>query len=216
LLGIEYHPAEQYVTKLEGYYKDLKNLVVQRDSSYSFIPDNSGEGFAYGAELFLQKLDLPNSRFSGWLSYSYSISKEKGAKPYYYYREFDQRHTFSLVGRYNLYNNMYLDIQYSYGSGFPWTPPIYDGDGHVLRDADGDIQFEENNSARYPTYERLDLRMSMRGDLFGDSKIELYLELINALRNENIFEYYWSEDYETRFTSYMLPLLPFFGARVNF
>ncbi|MBC8377486.1 MAG: TonB-dependent receptor [FCB group bacterium] len=210
LFGIEYHPSEKYVTKLEGYYKDLKNLVVQHDSTYNFIPDNSGEGFAYGAEVFLQKRDLPNSKLSGWLSYSYSVSKEKGEQPYYYYREFDQRHTFSLVGRYNLYNRMYLDIQYSYGSGFPWTPPRYDSQGHVLRDADGEIRFEEKNTARYPVYQRLDLRMSMLGDLFGDYKVEWYLELINALDHENIYEYYWSDDYETRFTSYMLPLLPFF------
>ncbi|MBT3228190.1 MAG: TonB-dependent receptor [Candidatus Marinimicrobia bacterium] len=216
LLGLEFRPSPEYVTKLEGYYKDLKNLVVQRDSTYSYIPDNSGAGFAYGAELFLQKRELPNSRLSGWFSYSYSVSKEKGEKPYFYYREFDQRHTLSLVGRINIYNNMFVDIQYGYGSGFPWTPPIYDSQGHVLRDAEGEIRFEEKNTARYPVYERLDLRMSMRGELFGDYKIELYLELINALSHENIYEYYWSEDYETRFTSYMLPLLPFFGARVNF
>jgi len=216
LLGVEYRPTQHYVAKIEGYYKDLKHLVVQRDSAYSYIPDNSGEGYAYGAELFLQKLELPTSRLSGWLSYSYSLSKEKGAKPYYYYREFDQRHTFSLVGRYNVYNNMYLDIQYSYGSGFPWTPPQYDSAGEVVRDSEGEIRFEEKNSARYPAYERLDLRMSMRGALHGDFQVELYLELINALQHENIYEYYWSDDYETRFTSYMLPLLPFFGARVSF
>ncbi len=216
LFGIEYRPSEKYVTKLEGYYKDLKNLVVQRDSTYNFIPDNSGEGFAYGGELFLQKREMPNTRLSGWLSYSYSVSKEKGEKPYYYYRDFDQRHTFSLVGRYNLFNNMYLDIQYSYGSGFPWTPPRYDSQGQVLVDAEGEVRFEEKNTARYPVYERLDLRMSMRGDLFRDTKIEWYLELINALDHKNIYEYYWSDDYETRFTSYMLPLLPFFGARVSF
>ena len=216
LFGIEYRPSEKYVTKLEGYYKDLKNLVVQRDSTYNFIPDNSGEGFAYGGELFLQKREMPNTRLSGWLSYSYSVSKEKGEQPYYYHRDFDQRHTFSLVGRYNLFNNMYLDIQYSYGSGFPWTPPRYDSQGGVLMDAEGEVRFEEKNTARYPVYERLDLRMSMRGDLFRDTKIEWYLELINALDHKNIYEYYWSDDYETRFTSYMLPLLPFFGARVSF
>jgi hypothetical protein len=86
----------------------------------------------------------------------------------------------------------------------------------VLRDAEGEIRFEEKNTARYPVYERLDLRMSMLGTLFGDYKVEWYLELINALDHRNIYEYYWTDDYETRFTSYMLPLLPFFGARVSF
>ncbi len=216
LLGIEFNPSEMYVTKLEGYYKDLNNLVVQRDSSFNYIPDNSGEGFAYGAELFFQKRDLPNERLSGWLSYSYAISKEKGEMPGYYYREFDQRHTFSLVGRFNLYKNMFLDVQYSYGSGFPWTPPQRDSAGHVLRDVYNEILFDEKNSARYPSYERLDLRMSMRGKIFRDYQVELYGELINALRHQNIYEYYWSDDYETRFTSYMLPLLPFFGGRISF
>lgn len=216
LLGIEFQPSEAYVTKLEGYYKHLDNLVVQRDSAYNYIPDNSGDGFSYGAEVFLQKRDLPRSRFSGWMSYSYSVSKEKGEKPYYYYRDFDQRQTLSVVGRVNLYNNMYLDIQYGYGSGFPWTRPQFDSNGRVVRDSDGEIVFDEKNSARYPTYERLDLRMSMNGHLFKNYRIELYFELINALGHENIYEYYWSEDYQTRFTSYMLPMLPFFGARLNF
>jgi len=58
--------------------------------------------------------------------------------------------------------------------------------------------------------------MSMNGHLFKNYRIELYFELINALGHENIYEYYWSEDYQTRFTSYMLPMLPFFGARLNF
>lgn len=216
LLGVEFHPTESYVAKLEGYYKHLDNLVVQRDSAFSYIPDNSGNGYSYGAEIFLQKRDLPDAKLSGWLSYSYSISMEKGEEPYYYHRDFDQRHTLSMVGRINLYNNMFLDIQYSYGSGFPWTPPKFDGSGHVIRNTAGEIEFEQKNSARYPVYERLDLRMSMYGPLFKGYRYELYFELINALRHKNIYQYYWSEDYQTRFTSYMLPLMPFFGARLGF
>lgn len=215
LVGIEFNPHQEYVMKLEGYYKDFDRLVVQRDSTFNFIPDNSGEGYAYGVEAFFQKQDRPDTRLSGWLSYSYSVSRERGEQPDYYYRDFDQRHTFSLVSRYRLFNSMYLDIQYSYGSGFPWTPPLYDEDGKVQREADGEIRFESRNSARYNPYQRLDLRMSMQGELFGDASIEWYLELVNALNHKNVYEYYWSEDYETRLTSYMLPLLPFFGVRVE-
>lgn len=215
LVGLEFNPGQEYVIKLESYYKDFDKLVVQRDSTFNFIPDNSGDGFAYGAEAFIQKRDRSTVRLSGWLSYSYSVSRERGEQPYYYYRDYDQRHTFSLVGRYRLFNTMYLDIQYSYGSGFPWTPPLYDEEGKVQRDAGGDVRFESKNSARYDPYQRLDMRMSMQGDLFGEASIEWYLELVNALNHKNVYEYYWSEDYETRLTSYMLPLLPFFGVRVN-
>ncbi|NQV50426.1 MAG: TonB-dependent receptor [Candidatus Marinimicrobia bacterium] len=216
LLGIEIHPTSDYTIKLEGYYKNLENLVMQQDSLQNYIPDNSGQGYAYGAEIFLQKRGNSDSRISGWMSYSYGITKEKGSGEDYYFREFDQRHTLSVVGRYHVFANLFLDVQYSYGSGFPWTAPQRDGNGRVLRDDRGDILFDAKNSSRYPNYARLDLRMSMLGTLFDELEAEAYLELVNALRHENVYEYYWSGDYETRFTSYMLPLLPFFGVRLSF
>ena len=216
LLGIEVQPTRDYIVKIEGYYKDLKNLVMEQDSSANFIPDNSGIGFATGAELFLQKIEMPHARISGWLSYSYSVTREKRPGEGYYFRDFDQRHTLSVVSRINLFRKMYLDIQYSHGSGFPWTPPQRDDEGHVLRDNLGRVLFSEKNTTRYPGYERLDIRLSTQTVLFKKYETEMYLELINALNHKNIYEYFWSDDYETRFTSYMLPLMPFYGVRVRF
>jgi len=216
LLGIEYSPTPAYTLKLESYYKHLVDLVMPPDSMGNFIPKNSGGGFAYGAEIFLQKRPEPKRRLSGWLSYSYGVTKEKGSEGYYYYREFDQRHTLSLVSRLYLFWDIYMDVQYSYGSGFPWTPPRRAADGSVVYDDSGEIEFEEKSSARYPYYERLDIRMSMKKKFFNRVETEAYLELINALGHKNIYEYYWSDDYETRFVSYMLPTLPFFGFRVSF
>ncbi len=216
LLGVEFNPAPDYLIKLEGYYKNLENLVIQQDSAANFIPDNSGEGFAYGGEIFLQNREVPKQRLSGWLSYSYGVTKEKGIEPYYYYREFDQRHTLSIVGRYNIFRRVYVDVHYSYGSGFPWTAPERGSNGNVLYDELGEIVFEKKGSSRYPSYQRIDLRVSLQRKIFKKYEAEAYLELINALNHKNIYEYYWSDDYATRFTSYMLPLLPFFGARINF
>ena len=216
LLGIEFQPSPEFIFKIEGYYKDLKDLVIQQDSSANFVPDNSGLGYAYGTEIFFQRRENPKSRFSGWLSYSYGVTKEKGLEPYYYFREFDQRNTLSMVGRYHFLQKMFMDIQYSYGSGFPWTAPERDALGQVTRNERGEILFEKKSSSRYPAYERLDIRLSLQWDLFGKYKTEAYVELINALQHKNIYEYYWSDDYETRFTSYMLPLIPYFGARLSF
>jgi len=216
LAGLEFQPNPDYLIKLEGYYKHLDNLVMPPDSLSNFIPDNSGVGFAYGAEFFLQKLELPKSRISGWLSYSYGVTQEKGSETTYYYRDFDQRHTLSLIGRMRIFKKIFLDIQYSYGSGFPWTAPQRDSLGHAIKDDLDEILFEEKNSARYPTYERLDFRLSLETTFFNLIETEAYLELINAGQHKNIYEYFWSDDYETRFTSYMLPMLPFFGVRLNF
>lgn len=216
LLGIEFEPNPLYTIKIEMYYKHLQDLVMPADSSSNFIPDNSGSGFAYGTEAFIQKRSQTHRGLSGWVSYSYGATKEKEADGAYYFREFDQRHTLSLVGRLYLFWDTYLDVQYSYGSGFPWTPPLRDASGNVQADEFGDVLFAAKNSARYPNYERLDIRMSAKKRVFDSWDMEAYLELINALGHKNIYEYYWSDDYETRFTSYMLPMLPFFGLRVSF
>ncbi len=215
LLGIEIEPTPAYTIKLETYYKHLENLVMPPDSINNFIPDNSGLGFAYGAEVFLQKRPMPNQRLSGWLSYSYGITKEKSDETYYYYREFDQRHTFSLVTRTELFWKIFVDLQYSYGSGFPWTAPQKDAAGNVIYDDLGELVFEQRSSSRYPTYERLDIRFSTKRKLFNAVEMEAYLELVNSLDHKNIYEYFWSDDYKTRFTSYMLPRLPFFGFRIS-
>ena len=216
LLGLELHPTSNYAIKFEIYYKHLEDLVMPMDSVNNFIPDNSGLGFAYGYEFFLQRLEVPGNLLSGWISYSNGITKEKGIEGYYYFREFDQTHSVSIVGRLQLTQMISVNTQFSYGSGFPWTPPQRDVSGSVLRDENGDILFGERNSSRYPAYERLDLRMTLSGVLFQELKAEVYLELVNATNHKNIYEYYWSEDYETRFTSYMLPMLPFFGAHLSF
>ena len=43
-----------------------------------------------------------------------------------------------------------------------------------------------------------------------------YFEIINLLNRRNVFEYYWSDDYQTRLVSYMLPAMPFFGVRLGY
>ena len=77
LAGVEWLPGPGYTVKLEGYYKQLDELVVATDSTYNYIPNNTGEGFASGVEVFLQKRPSRQARLAGWVSYSYGATEER-------------------------------------------------------------------------------------------------------------------------------------------
>ena len=214
--GIEWMPAEDYTTKFELYYKDLDHLIVATDSTQNEIPNNSGKGYAWGFETFIQRKPSSTGRYSGWLSYSYSVTKEEDNLKPLHYRDFDQTHSVSLVLNYKLSRHWSLNSQYKYSTGFPWTPIIKDSNGEPQFDEFGNIKEGPVNSKRYPHYERLDVRLSWHKQTARGHNVQAYLEVINVFGRKNIYQYYWSDDHRTRFASYMLPRMPFFGFRYEF
>ncbi|MFH1571475.1 MAG: hypothetical protein ABIL09_26020, partial [Gemmatimonadota bacterium] len=126
-------------------------------------------------------------------------------------RDFDQRHTLNAVASLRLGRGWVLDNRYGYGSGFPWTPVAVDEAGQPRFDEQGRVVWEKTNSRRQPQYRRWDLRLGWHSG--GTRRTEVYLEIINLGNHQNVYEYYWSDDYRTRGVSYMLPAMPFFGVR---
>ena len=83
VLGYEEYVSDLYKLQVEGYYKDIKNLFTFEESrattdeafsdtalSELVTPSN---GYAYGLELFAQKM---SGRLSGWLAYTFSVSRK--------------------------------------------------------------------------------------------------------------------------------------------
>ena len=212
LAGLEWKPAPAYTVKVEGFYKDLDQLVMLTDSTEDYVPNNAGVGFVRGFELFLKRDPARETRLFGWVSYSYSDTQEKEPLEDYYYRDFDQRHTMNIVVRVRPFGRWHIDSRFSYGSGFPWTPVMLDPEGYPRFDKDG-VVWGEKNSERYPEYSRWDLRLSWNHRFFGRLPFEFYIEIINLQGRKNVYNYYWSNDYRTRYVSYMLPRMPFFGIK---
>jgi len=63
------------------------------------------------------------------------------------------------------------------------------------------------NSARYPAYHRLDMRINKQ---FSRS-FRAYLNIINVYNQKNIFYYEFSEEDKSAYPVYMLPFLPAVG-----
>ena len=136
VLGFEEYIKDLYKIQVEGYYKDIRNLFTFEESrattdeaiSDSVLSDivTPSDGYAYGLELFAQKM---SGRLSGWLAYTLSVSRKSMNSIFYekeeeYYNSWDRTHSFSALGNYIFNNKWDVNWKLSLQSGQAYTPII--------------------------------------------------------------------------------------------
>ena len=129
VLGYEEYIKDLYKIQVEGYYKDIKNLFTFEESrattdeaiSDSVLSDivTPSDGYAYGLELFAQKM---SGKLSGWLAYTFSVSRKSMNSIFYekeeeYYNSWDRTHSFSALGNYIFNNKWDMNWKLSLQSG---------------------------------------------------------------------------------------------------
>ena len=200
VLGYEEYIKDLYKIQVEGYYKDIKNLFTFEESrattdeaiSDSVLSDivTPSDGYAYGLELFAQKM---SGRLSGWLAYTFSVSRKSMNSIFYekeeeYYNSWDRTHSFSALGNYIFNNKWDMNWKLSLQSGQAYTP-IIGYYNQILPESPDEVYRTipgTRNSARYSPYSRLDLGIVYHTKLFG-SKMDIYVQVINVLNRKNIF-----------------------------
>lgn len=227
-LGIEHQFNESWFWKVEGYYKDLNNLIVSRASADSY-PDLSAEeynalprytndanGEAWGFEFFTNK--ILSDDWYGWLSIAYSETKRKNlitGESFKY--SYDQPWIVNLVSNYQLNQDWQVGFKWRYQSGQLVTPIIAAEDAN---DADNPGLFNpiyaDLNSKRLPDYHRLDVRAD-RSFKYDDWQMDLYFEVLNIYGQENMVGYnYENADYSKRENETDLPTIPAVGIKAIF
>ena len=200
VLGYEEYLNNLYKLQIEGYYKDIKNLFTFEESrattdeavSDSVLSDivTPSNGYAYGLELFAQKM---SGRLSGWLAYTFSVSRKSMNSIFYdkseeYYNSWDRTHSFSALGNYIFSNKWDMNWKFSLQSGQAYTPII--GYYNQILPGSPDEVFRTipgtRNSARYSPYSRLDLGFVYHTKIFG-SKMDIYVQIINVFNRKNTF-----------------------------
>lgn len=171
---------------------------VPRSPQITITPDNGARGVARGMDLYLERND-PASRLAGWVSWSLGRA-ERQAWGIEFPFDYDRPQALNLVGVYRLSERFTLAATGRIASGFPYTPAvgvrveaIEDPSGRLVpsRDERGrplytvDLGGLDNlNSARLPTYGRLDLRFTYRhGGPAG--RWSAYVEVLNVTGREN-------------------------------
>ncbi len=173
----------QIETSVEGFYKTMQNQLDYIDGADLTVNNRletellSGEGRAYGMEVYLRK---NSGRWSGWLSYTLSRSERQitGLSSLdpginngeYYPNSYDKTHDLSLTTIFEPNENWTLSSNFVYQSGRPITYP--QGRYQILGLAIP--HFEDRNQNRLPAYHRLDLSLTMHQRFGGDWIFSIY------------------------------------------
>jgi outer membrane receptor for ferrienterochelin and colicin len=138
---------------------------------------NRSQGYARGVEFLLQR-SSPTA-LSGWLSYAYGKNRyEDTATGETYWGDLDQRHTLNAYGFYRFSHKFSASVKFRMGSNFPIP-------GYYAQQGDRYFVADRRNTARLPSYARLDLRANRTFD-WSRSRLTLFVEVLNVLNRENV------------------------------
>ncbi|OGG02933.1 MAG: hypothetical protein A3F83_16320 [Candidatus Glassbacteria bacterium RIFCSPLOWO2_12_FULL_58_11] len=184
-----------FMFNVEGYYKDLQDLV---EYSRRVVPGGpnivdanlrgfyQGNGYAKGLDLLLQKKSGP---FTGWAAYSlgkveYTFAGLNDGNPFP--ASHDRTHELDLVAKYT-FGAWDISSTFVYATGNPYTAPesqyyveLLDGSSQSY------IHVSDKNSYRLPAYQRLDFSISRT---FETSSIKYILgfSIFNLYNHKNIW-----------------------------
>ena len=200
VLGYEEYIRSIYKLQIEGYYKNIQNLLTfeeKRSSTDAPVSDEKlsdiltpSDGYAYGLEIFGQKM---SGRLSGWLAYTFSVSRKIMNSIYVgeekeYFTNWDRTHAFSALGNYQINKKWEINWRLAVQTGQAYTPIIGyyiqrfpESPDEVFRTIPG-----ARNSGRYSPYNRLDIGLVYHAKI-RNTNMDVFVQVINVLNRENIF-----------------------------
>ena len=231
----------KYEISIEGYYKDMTNLVSYKEGSSLFqLTDwqdrvTQGDGKSFGAEFFIQK---KTGRLTGWIGYTWSktnrtFSELNFGKTFDF--RYDRRHDLSIVASYKLAPRVQLSGTWVFGTGNAVTlansnyqisypnigiPSSVEDEifGRGIENVDF---FEERNNFRMKPYHRMDIgiEISKQKKLY---KRTWSFGAYNLYNNRNPFFIFVDSEFTNGTRKNVLkqaslfPVLPYFAWRFEF
>lgn len=122
-LGVAKTLRNDFEVSIEGYYKEMKNIVSYKEGASLFeLTDwqdrvTQGNGTSYGAEFLIQK---KRGRWSGWIGYTLSWSFRQFDELNFgkeYPFKYDRRHDISVVATYKINDRINVAGTFVYGTG---------------------------------------------------------------------------------------------------
>jgi hypothetical protein len=207
---MQYFSDNLLEASIEGYYKDMNNIVDYKDgatflenrstytinkTSYNFEEQlRTGSGYSYGTELMLKS---NFDKLNGFVSYTYARSFRTipdinfGQR---YLSPFDKPHTVDLFLNYNISDRITISTNFRSQSGQVTTIPIYVMSlwGKTL------AGYSNRNEYRLPPYQRLDISLTIKSAQTPGKwyHSEWNFSIINVLNHANMqnINFYPSQD----------------------
>lgn len=223
IAGVEIDFGDRITLNVEGYYKDFRQLInINRNKLNPSDPNFATEtGEAYGIDF---SLSYEDKQLYVWSTYSFGfVNRFDGEQTYP--TVFDRRHNINFLTTYNFGEdrNWEASLRWNFGTGFPFTPTqgfysLYNFNEGLSTDvltenAELGILYDsDRNSARLPSYHRLDLSLKRVFELSKSAKIEVIASVTNAYNRGNIF-FFDRVRYER---VDQLPIIPSLGINASF
>ena len=227
-LGFARTFKDEYEISLEGYYKDMSNVIEYKDGASYLSVDKDwqtkveiGRGNSYGTELFIQK---KIGKVNGWVGYTLSWTNRQfdnlNGGRWFPYR-YDRRHDAKIAVSYLLNDKIDLGLTWVYGTGNAVTLPLDQYDGAVSSNNSGIpnvLYYANRNNFRMRDYHRLDLNANY---IIQRKQIEhrFTLSIYNVYSRQNPFYLKFEQDIKLgsilRQVS-LFPILPSFTYSIKF
>jgi TonB family protein len=214
--GFEHDFNDEYSLNIEGFYKTLRDRPVVPDSPTTLMQAaidqppyvNDGIGRVKGLEVAGRK--QAKGRWFGFLSYTLMKSERKDGDGPWRPFNYDQRHIFTLAGNVILGRGWEAGGVIRIVTGVPRTPVVgatQSLDNDYWQPADGRL-----NSARAPTFNRIDLRVEKKW-VFDSWRLALYLDVQNVYNSKNPEGVTYQYNYKRSAQIRGLPIIPILGLR---
>lgn len=212
---------------LEGYYKDLSNLIDYREGSNLFqtteLEDkivSNGTGKVFGIEFLIQK---KIGRLTGWVGYTLSkntrqFDEVNNGEPYPFI--FDRTHDVSLTMSYKVNERVQITGTWVYATGSPVTLAKaqydlvgldYDYPNNSINDNflyfNSAHVYDGKNNARLPDYHKLDVGIRLSKEKPRGIRT-WYFGVYNAYNRQNPFFLFYKENSQGEVTLHQLTLFP--------
>lgn len=211
-----------YELSAELFYKQLFNAIDYKDGETLILnpkPETvilQGDGFSYGAELFVKKnLGV----FTGWLSYTYSqtLIKILGNSPdetinngKYFPPIFNRPHSFNAIGSYQASKTVSFSGNVNFTSGRAITYPA----SKIFLSGSFLPYYNSRNQSQIPNYFRIDLSMNIETHPYRTKgyRSNWNFSLYNLLARRNAYSVFLRQQtpfniYDSRVKIYKLSVL---------
>ena len=230
---------------LEGYYKQMDNLLEYKEGSTYMSGDTDwqnkvamGKGWSYGLELMAQR---SVGRLNGWIAYTWNKSQRRFDRPGMvinggrtFDAKYDRRHKLDITCNYKFSDRFDMSATWLFETGNCGTIYTQYYDSELLADEkDEQYQYtttlgyyENRNNFRLNPTHRLDLSFNWHRKLSERVNRTLNLSIYNAYNNRNPFlvyvyteSYYrgdeWVEERTLRQLT-LFPILPTLSYSISF
>lgn len=198
IAGLEYLPSGDSRITVEAYYKKYDNYPASTLRPYFVLANNGGDfqntsafgleplisagvGYAQGIEFFYQKVLTEKFYTTANLSlfkvrYTSLDGIERSG-------DYDNGLLFTANGGYILGKGWEFSAKFRFAGGRPYTP---------INPVNGTQDVSNYNSARYPDFYSLDMRLDKRWN-FNKWSLVTYIDIQNITGRKNITRFEWKK-----------------------